>query len=893
MANTANPKTVLVSGDPTVDWNVVRAAIGGDGVPATTWWGEHLTRACWQAGGSALLAHLIEAVGGELQRSGQPGYVVLGPRLPRRPRPGDGRFHHSYALWTRYPRTEPGPDDRGETAWRVERFLGLDRAWEVMDPKPGGFSLEPATGEPAALDLVALDDADLGFRGNPSRWPSCIREAGHRSWILIKMAWPVARGQLWEHLQRTAPDRLIAVTTVADLRRTEVQISRELSWERTAQDVVWELTFNPQVNALARCRHVVVSFGTVGALLLSRATPPANGSALFFDPKFVEGMWNVNHPGGMIGYTSCLTAAIAHQILANPEQPDLAAGVQTGVAAMRLLHQAGYDEGRSPSGAPRFTFPFRTVAREILSACPPLATARLQDPLQIRDGLADGGKSPRVGGYWTILGDRYPGALDAVAEAIVLKGAEVALEGVPLGQFGKLTTADRRETEGLRSIRTLIAEYCARTQNRPLCIAVFGPPGAGKSFGVKQVAASTRSAVMKPLEFSLAQFESPADLREAFHQVRDIGLTERLPLVFWDEFDSACEGQPLGWLRHFLSPMQDGVFLEGQVKHPIGRAVFVFAGGTCPRMEEFDRDVSRPDVAWLKGRDFVSRLRGFVNVLGPNAQLVGGVPDQHYIIRRAIALRLMLKEGAPQIFHDQSGLSVPNIDPGVLRAFLGVNQYKHGARSMEAIIGMSLLSGKTKYERSSLPSEIQLDLHVDGREFLALARRLELEGGLLERLAEGAHAIFLEGKERDKWKLGPRNDQAKTHPLLVPYSELPELFKEANRATVRSIPTKLAVGGYAMMPTPGNEPPFTFPGEVLERLARLEHELWMREKLAQGFTPGEPSEEHPWRSLALVDWEALPEKTKEIDRDLVRGIPEMLARVGYAVVALKGGREQT
>jgi hypothetical protein len=42
-----------------------------------------------------------------------------------------------------------------------------------------------------------------------------------------------------------------------------------------------------------------------------------------------------------------------------------------------------------------------------------------------------------------------------------------------------------------------------------------------------------------------------------------------------------------------------------------------------------------------------------------------------------------------------------------------------------------------------------------------------------------------------------------------------------------------------------------------------------------------------------VDWEALPEKTKEIDRDLVRGIPEMLARVGYAVVALKGGREQT
>ncbi len=57
-----------------------------------------------------------------------------------------------------------------------------------------------------------------------------------RPWILLKMARPLAQGPLWEHLHRDFSDRLIVVATVDDLRLSEVQISRELSWERTAQD---------------------------------------------------------------------------------------------------------------------------------------------------------------------------------------------------------------------------------------------------------------------------------------------------------------------------------------------------------------------------------------------------------------------------------------------------------------------------------------------------------------------------------------------------------------------------------------------------------------------------------------------------------------------------------
>ncbi len=75
----------------------------------------------------------------------------------------------------------------------------------------------------------------------------------------------------------------------------------------------------------------------------------------------------------------------------------------------------------------------------------------------------------------------------------------------------------------------------------------------------------------------------------AFHQVRDIGLSGKFPLVFWDEFDTSLAETPLGWLRYFLAPMQDGKFQEGQISHPIGRAIFVFAGGTSSSMAEFDK----------------------------------------------------------------------------------------------------------------------------------------------------------------------------------------------------------------------------------------------------------------------------------------------------------------
>ncbi|MEZ4505940.1 MAG: hypothetical protein R2848_08835 [Thermomicrobiales bacterium] len=123
-------------------------------------------------------------------------------------------------------------------------------------------------------------------------------------------------------------------------------------------------------------------------------------------------------------------------------------------------------------------------------------------------------------------------------------------------------------------------------------------------------------------------------------------LAQYLPLVFWDEFDSALDGRELGWLVSFLAPMQDGAFTQDGIVRPIGPAIFIFASGTHATMESFkNRALELPGA---KATDFLSRLRGFVNVLGPNPR--NAPDDRTFPLRRAILLGAVLQRNAPQIF---------------------------------------------------------------------------------------------------------------------------------------------------------------------------------------------------------------------------------------------------
>ncbi|MGD9496004.1 MAG: RyR domain-containing protein [Armatimonadota bacterium] len=896
-------QVVVVAGDITLDWNLAR--LSADNM-AFTWNPGDAACVCAQRGGAAMLGEVV----GEL--AARCGFEVRSfAPLPTDLPPGNPHYHESYAMWAPY------PNPRGvqpASVWRVSGYLGLDLATVSGDAAARWRVVDDHT-SPA---VIVLDDAGLGFRDAPELWPQAVQSAAPDPWILVKTASPVAAGGLWRHLTERCARRLIAVTTIGDLRGTEVSISRGLSWERTAQDLYWELVHNPRVNSLSRCAHVVVSFHTEGAVLLSRRPGAGVGATarpswecrLIFDPSVIEGGWRARYQGGMIGYTTALCAGIIRQLM-QPE-PDVEAGVQAGLSAMRALHLHGYGE-QAPSGPitnPRF--PVGTVADVAESAAAELAAIDVENPVRRLTLSAEQAGSGR--GFWTILDavcgsagetcGQFEDPLAATAERIVLEGPESALGGVPICRFGDLVTADRRETEGYRSIARLMEQYCRSRQRKPLAIGVFGPPGSGKSFGVIQIAQSLSGGDVAVREFNLSQFGGPGDLVDALHQVRDDGLSGAIPLVFWDEFDSDLHAQPLGWLRYFLAPIQDGAFMDGQIRHHIGRAIFVFAGGASQSMAQFDR--GRDDAAFVraKGPDFVSRLRGYVNIMGPDPQRDHPGGDPHYLIRRAILLRSLLQRNAPRIFTDCGAAQpTPDIDPGVLRAFLHVSRYEHGVRSMEAIIRMSTLADCDRFERSCLPSEDQLNLHVNGAESLALVQLPRLEGKLLERLAAATHEVY-RGTVGSYAGRPAHADQ--------PYEELSEDLKEQNRDFLRSIFATLTGIGYTLIPARSDDPPLQFPGEHEEMLAEAEHERWMRLKLQQGFRWGADRNEAGLVNPNMLPWDEMSEQErarrygaaadrigpghltdeqKQWDRDLVRSIPRVLAEAGYTLVQLTEGRQ--
>ena len=125
------------------------------------------------------------------------------------------------------------------------------------------------------------------------------------------------------------------------------------------------------------------------------------------------------------------------------------------------------------------------------------------------------------------------------------------------------------------------------------------------------------------------------------------------------------------------------------------------------------------------------------------------------------------------------------------------------------------------------------------------------------------------------------------NPSLVPWDQLPGSLKESNRRFAESVGAQVAQLGWVLRPLSRAVPSDrgTVPPEVLERLSRAEHDRWMEALQRDGWQLTTGAKD-PHRRLhpLLVPWEELPEEEREKDRDVIRGLPRMLALVGYELV---------
>ena len=303
------------------------------------------------------------------------------------------------------------------------------------------------------------------------------------------------------------------------------------------------------------------------------------------------------------------------------------------------------------------------------------------------------------------------------------------LASIPIVTIGDAELTDRREIEDYLAIHQALSVYALSFESKPLNIAVFGAPGAGKSFAVQQVVKhigeTTKGRFRTDLlSFNLGQFKSLDDLPAALHLVRNECLSPEIPIVFFDEFDSAFNGQPFGWLKFFLAPMQDGEFYHAGQTYKMGRAVFVFAGGVNRSFEELNGRVRNPGFCEAKGPDFISRLKVHLNVQGINR------PEEEadqlrYILRRGILLRAIVRKKLG-LKKDQEERDL--LHPSVAKALLGVDRFKHGVRSLDAIIKMCTARQGHPIGPSDLPSMDQLEMHVDASKLLRLVDKPESFG---------------------------------------------------------------------------------------------------------------------------------------------------------------------
>ncbi len=329
-------REVVVHGDAMIAWNFFQIQSRKENQLVSR--SKETLRACWQRAGAFLTADLLHGISAEFNRLGVEEWAVHSPEaIIEAPCPGNQAWPYRYTIWKPFSNGDRPPEDAPKIAWRVSEFLGIDRASEPAN--------SPVYEDSPEATLVVLDGDGQGIRDKPDNWPAAITTPGSHPWVVYRMANPIAQGSLWNHLLENHAERLIILLSVDDLRHSEVQISRELSWERTAQDVAWELVYNPCINAISRCAWLVIVFPGTGAVLGRgrQKVGTSVGFSLIFDPKYIEGGWESSFPGGMVGYDNCMTASLAGAVMRDPFNPDIAAGVKSGIQAQRMLHLLGYE----------------------------------------------------------------------------------------------------------------------------------------------------------------------------------------------------------------------------------------------------------------------------------------------------------------------------------------------------------------------------------------------------------------------------------------------------------------------------------------------------------------------------------------------------------------------
>jgi len=155
--------------------------------------------------------------------------------------------------------------------------------------------------------------------------------------------------------------------------------------------------------------------------------------------------------------------------------------------------------------------------------------------------------------------------------------------------------------------------------------------------------------------------------------------------------------------------------------------------------------------------------------------------------------------------------------------------------------------------------------------------------GTHELLARDLHAAYLKGLDNEKVEGGGEM-------ALAAWEDLPEDTKESNRKQADRIGVILAEHGYHIAPlTDWKAADLVFNEnedegvDEIEAMARMEHELWCQEMLADDWQYGPVRSKEQKTHPDLEPWDDLPEEEKEKNKKFIRDLPKVLALAGFQI----------
>ncbi len=652
---------IAVVGDPVVDWHITcRGNLRDVGLPAENMLRDDLgTQLLPTPGGAWMLRKLLRTIADGRDDS----KLKEDETWKSLPGPGDTC---TYAVLIWEPRRF-----KEQHQWRNTQVLGTK--WQ--QPPPNDYDEQAERYPRQRKVLVLYDMRGLEHRAVGPSLSALIDRSEHLIYAGRVQPKVVRKLSRWK-------EKLTLTMSMGAL--FDGRLPEPVSIEATVEETMRR--FNER-SYEARCSGAVV-WRHNGAVMLFRRS----GWRVFWDKDWmISELERRREDGRGYGHGHCIAASLVDLLLAptRSSKPDFGEAVKAGMFAHRLLHAVG---GGSYAADSLPVFPCKQIASEI-AATRTGATQRAPD---ISEASVPARKGSRPLSFLSDLSaslDAYP---------VARKGAE-ALGNVPVLSIDKdLVVVDRSEIEAYMNFGAILRHYRWSQDRRPLSLAVFGPPGSGKSFGVKKLAPRMLGTENTVLEYNLSLVKNESLLIDFFHEIQHFGLRGKMPFVFWDEFDTPLDGQQFGWLRRFLAPMQDGEFQDGVQRHGLGRCVFVFAGGSVHTRNQFVNAVV--GLVALKGPDFLSRIRGFLEMRGLGNQTAHNASR----VRRAMTLHLLLRKHAPSLADGNGEL---RIDKDVFDWFMRA-EYKYDFRSMEQVVRSCTIAGSTHLTSDCLPPHDILSAHV-------------------------------------------------------------------------------------------------------------------------------------------------------------------------------------